>query len=363
MDAIKKGIVILLFFSLIACSSSEENNTSTSVVFTDTPVITDFPSRTPFPTLQVASTWTPSPKSTITLTPTLNLTQQTWVATYIAGKETQQELNQKIQEMEAIEIEKFSINCDSYYSSDLSPNGEWLATSCNNKIDQSLVVQNKQGVNWVIKFNDLLHPNLTNQGMPGSVVVMFWGTEGKYLYFTTSLGWSGGGDFCFPGYGTNGLFRLNLSTGSWSTLIPSPEYFPGDEIKFSPTGRRYAVDLNGITVTDLNTGEATQIKATGIIEFIWSPDGTNLAYSVANCNEEGFIVSSSIYIWDALKNDSRLILTIEKTLLTPISWNENSPLKIKGEEYVDGHISYVLYEYFLKNDELIFIGPDSILSP
>ncbi len=80
--------------------------------------------------------------------------------------------------------------------------------------------------------------------------------------------------------------------------------FPGDMIRFSSTGRRYAVDINGITITDLQSGEVIQINVSRVMDLIWSPDGTKLAYSISRCNEEGFVIDSSLYIWDALKNES-----------------------------------------------------------
>ena len=182
------------------------------------------------------------------------------------------------------------------------------------------------------------------------------------LYSKCRLVWRG--DFCFPkSGGTLGLFRLNLRTGSWSTLIERTNRFPGDRIRFSSTGRRYAVDINGITITDLQTGEVIQINAGRVMNLIWSPDSTKLAYSTSRCNEEGFVIDSSFYIWDALKNESRLILSTEKALLYPDSWDDISRLSISSEEYIPEikNTIYTLYEYDITQDELIFVGPYSIV--
>jgi Tol biopolymer transport system component len=97
------------------------------------------------------------------------------------------------------------------------------------------------------------------------------------------------------------------------------------------------------------------------MELIWSPDGTKLAYSISRCNADGFVVDSSLYIWDALENESRLILKTEKIILSPTSWDDVSMLIILGEEFVDTNTVYTLYEYDITQDELIFIGPFSLL--
>lgn len=338
-----------LLILLVACGNfvettvQEENLITATVPFTDTLLVTKVPSRTP--------------TMTKTLTSTLNPTQQTWLSTAITIQRTENAVTQQAIEAKSTTIAEFPIiNCsESSFYSEISPDGEWIASSCGYKRNQTLILQNKEGIEWILEFKDFLPPSFS-EGGSGSLHAVFWDTEGKYLYFTTSLGWSGGGDLCFPGYGTNGLFRLNLKTGSWITLINPPEYFPGDEIKFSPTGRRYATNVSGIIITDINTGEVTQIDAFGVIEFNWSPDGTNLAYSVASCNEEGFVVSSSLYIWNALTTQSRLILTTEEILLSPSSWENNSTLRITGEKLIDYNYLYTIYLYDITQETVVFTG-------
>ncbi len=279
-------------------------------------------------------------------------------------EETQRAVEEQTRERTEKEIDQFPKGCQDRYNFDVSPNGKWLATSCGDKTYSILVVQNKEGTKWVLDYKDFLHPSFSSEGVTGGLGVVFWNTEGEYLYFTASVGWSGGGDFCFPkNGGTLGLFRLDLKTGSWTTLIDRTNRFPGDKIRFSSTGRRYAVDINGITVTDLQTGEVIQIDVGGVMDLIWSPDGTKLAYSISRCNKEGFVIDSSLYIWDALKNESRLISRIEKALLYPDSWDDISRLSISSEEYIPEikNTIYSLYEYDVTKDELIFVGPYSIL--
>jgi hypothetical protein len=341
-------LIIFLLILLVACGNSIETTLQENSI-TSTPIFTEKPN--------VTSTPLPSETSTPMLfipTVTLNPTQQIWLSTAIVVKETQQALDKQSREKE---IDQFPIACEDSYVFDLSSDTKWLATSCS----PNLVVQNKEGIKWVLEFEDFLHPGFP-EGVEGGLRVAFWDTQSEYLYFTATVGWSGGGDFCFQGGGTLGLFRLNLKTGSWTTLIDRTDRFPGDKIRFSSTGRRYAVDINGITITDLQTGEIVQINVSRVMDLIWSPDGTKLAYSISRCDEEGFVIDGSLYIWDAVKNESRLILRTEKTLLYPYSWDDISRLRIDAEEYVPEikNTVYTLYEYDITQDELIFIGPNYI---
>ena len=345
-------LTAFLLILLVACGKPVETTVQEdSITATVTSLITKVASRTPFPTGTLMPTL-------ITLTSTLNPAQQTWLSTAIAIQQTKNAVTQQAIKVRSTKIAEFpTVDCsESSFYSEISPDGEWIASSCGYKRNQTLIVQNKEGTKWVLEFNDFLHPSYSNEETPGWLKTVFWDTEGKYLYFTTSLGWSGGGNLCFPGYGTNGLFRINLKTGSWVTLISPPEYFPGDEIKFSPTGRRYATNINGIMVADINTGEVVQIDASGVIEFNWSPDGTNLAYSVASCNEEGFVISSSAYIWNALTKQSRLILTTEEILLSPSSWDNHSTLRIEGEKLIDGNYLYTIYLYDITQETVVLTG-------
>lgn len=364
MEILKKRNIIFLMTLLsmifIACGNSSEQPV---VSFIDTPFIPVTASRTPFPTLPMQPTFTVGPTKTPTLTPTLNPTQQTWLSTAIAIAATQKIERQQAREILESEIYQFVIECDGVtqnvqYGS-LSPSKNWVSTECGR---QNLLVQNREGTKrWLLEFEDFLHPNLRSQGMPGVINSIFWDVDDSYLYFSISIGWSGGGDECFSWDVRTGLFRLNLKNGTWVTLVNPSEYFPGDHIEVSPTGRRYVSDINGILITDVYTGEVTQIKADGIMAFRWSPDGIKLAYSTSNCNEEGFVISSSVFIWDSITNEAQEIFTVEKEVLTPTRWDNNSIIRFEGEKHTTFESFYTLYVFDIANDELIFTGPTSLL--
>jgi hypothetical protein len=348
-------LMIFLLILLVACGKSIENSAQGENLITVTPTFTKKPT--------ITSTFLPSATpGFFTPTPTLNPTQQIWLSTFTVIKETKQAIEEQAREKEQQEISRFPAACKDSYDFDISPDTKWLATNCGDKTYSILVVQNKEEKKWVLEFEEFLHPSFS-EGIPGGLRTIFWDTKDGYLYFTATVGWSGGGDFCFSGGGSLGLFRLNLNTGSFVTLIDRTNRFPGYKIRFSPTGRRYAVDSNGITITDLQTGKVIQINVNHVMELNWSPDGTKLAYSISRCNEEGYVIDSSLYIWDALKNVSRLILRTDRTLLYPNSWDDISRLGITGEEYISEieNTIYTVYEYDITRDELIFVGPYSLL--
>jgi hypothetical protein len=249
--------------------------------------------------------------------------------------------------------------CDEYQSdssrdSRFSPDGEWLATNCGYKRNQTLIVQNREGAKWVFHFAAFLSSGL--EGMPGSFGVLAWSSDGRFLYFTKFLGYSGGGNQCFPGLGAYGLYRLHLGTGVLTTLIPSrDDRFPGNEIRFSPTNNHYAIDLDGVTITNLISGQVSRIEKPGVMEMSWSPDGRFLVFSTAACDET-FVESSSIFAWDTSGARTQLLFSTEEMVLRPQSWTDNSTLRFEGETWIGNHDQYAIFEYDLADDVLMSIG-------
>jgi hypothetical protein len=357
-------VSILLLVSLAACStrSSEMNPTQTftdarddSYSATPNPGYTKTPEAVLQPTQLItqtkpvtqirptpaATSW--SPTSTPSRTPVPPV-----AATSTLKPETQTDTPTQVQSIQSRrenEIDSFTLT---------SLDGRWTATSCGYKRDQMMLVENSDGMLWILEFADFLNPD-TPADIMGRFDPLRWSENGKYLYFSKSLGYDGGGDQCFQGYGYYGLYRLNLVTGKWVAIIPTQDLFPGDKMEFSHDGRYVAADTRGIAILNLETLKTTKITASGLMDFEWSPDSTYLAYSTAHCSEF-FAESSSVYIWDVKNKRQRKILEVENMVLRPEYWVENSILHIEGDRIVGHNVEYTIFEFDLRKKEVIFTG-------
>jgi hypothetical protein len=348
-----------LFLLLVACGESVSEmivlstmTASTESVSVVATISSNNPILTPLPTSTASITLTP--------TPTADPTYQAWYGTAVAVQGTANAISQQVRDDQATQIAQFPALCDENLPGtvSVSPSSTWVASSCGYKRNQTLVVQNKEGtIKWILDFKDFLHPDslFDGEAPSGGLFPKFWSPDGEYLYFTSGIGYSGGGNDCFPGFGAYSLARLNLKTGSWVNLIPPTDSFPGYKITFSSTGRRYATDMDGVIITDLQTGEVVKLSTSGVMDLRWSPDGKHLAYSVASCGEQS-VESSSVYIWDALRNQTQIVNTTEKMLLRPESWIDNSALRITEEKYVSPDMLYTVYVYDLMQEIITFTG-------
>lgn len=288
----------------------------------------------------------------------MDMTLQVWQATAIAVRETTHAMHQQTENKKETQIAQYPAACDdlNFFQSSASPDGKWFAASCGYKRNQRLIVLSNDGTKWILEFEDFLSPD-TNDLVMGMLSPKFWSPEGNYLFFVVGLGYSGGGDDCFPtDSGDYGLFRLNLNTGAWVTMIPPTDSFPGHAIEFSPTGRYFAATMGGVLILDLRTGETTQIDTSGVMKLSWSPDGKYLAYSVASCGEKGFVESSSVYVWNASTNQTQTLFTTDELVLRPESWIDNSTLRINGEKWMNLNAFYTIYEYSLTQENVVFTG-------
>ena len=359
---------ILVSF-LVACGSEAVSDTPTpmpTVTLSENPSAVIPSDKTETATQGISATFTPFP--------TVNYTQQAWHSTAVVFQGTERAIAQQAQDNKATQVAQFSITCDEIdVNSQMSPNENWVAASCGYSRGHTLIVKNKEDVTWVLDLKDFVLPRFIVNGVfsgYGRLFPEFWSPDGDYLYFSASLGFSGGGDQCFskPSYSpTNfdvsyGLFQLNLKNGSWVTLIPPKDQFPGYNIKFSPTGRRYAVNLNGITVFDIQSGDSVQIDASRFMDFIWSPDSKHLAYSISKCDELGLLQSASVYVWNLETNQVQHLFTFaEKMILYPESWIDNLTLRVLGARLVKTesggyNYAYEVYIYDITKESFIFSG-------
>lgn len=256
-------------------------------------------------------------------------------------------------------LEAFSDLCDEFKTDSsryakISSDGKWVSISCGYKRNQTLIVQNQNGVKWIFKFTDFIDPSL--EGGMGRFTPLAWSPDNRFLYFSKVMGYSGGGNQCFPGGGDYGLYRLHLETGDLVTFISSDgQDFPGDKVRFSPTNEYYAVNRDGITIRNIMSGKETKIDVSDVMEMNWSPDGKFLAFSVANCGET-LVESSSIFVWNSSTNQTQTLFSSKEMLLRPKLWIDNEKLRFEGETWIGGNDKYTIFEYNLTESKMMFSG-------
>lgn len=327
-----KAVVVLGILVCILVACREESSYAPTSPVVPAPSLTDnTPTGIVFLPSKVVLTETPI--ATATIAPS-TATHMAWYTTALAFQRTEAAERQNFWNSEATQRAQFLVSCDDSdleaYDFQVSTNGEWIAVSCGNKSRQKIIVQNKEGVRWSVKPEDF--PNIENNY--GWLKPKFWGLDGQYLFLTRTFARSGGGDECFGGGGEYALFQLDLKNGSWVTIISPTNGFPGYDIHFSPTGRRYAVNIEGITIADFKSGEVVKVDAHGVIDLSWSPDGRYLAYSVAACDESGQAKLASVYIWDSQTSREQLLFSYEKLILNLELWLDDSTLRVLGKKLV-----------------------------
>jgi hypothetical protein len=240
------------------------------------------------------------------------------------------------------------------FLSSRSSSENWAAINCNNGDDIKLIVLGHEGQQWSLDLKSFLYPSYP--GWPEAILSpIIWDADEKFLYFSTSLGYSGGGNECFSGGGTYGLFQLDLFTGSVSTLLPPTDKFPGYRVVFSPNATYFAANKDGVTISNLETNESTVIDVSAVMGLSWSPNGRFLTFTTAQCGVE-YVESSSVYVWDANTNQTYLLFSQDGMVLRPSSWTTNSVIRIEGETWLrdSNGSAYTIFEYDIAQGELIY---------
>ena len=154
--------VIFALLIISGCTSVSGQNES---LFTHTATMQSSPSKT----VLLTATSTRAPLQTPKPTKTLTLIPPTIpVATLNA---------------EAI-LDTFSNLCDEFETDSsryvkISPDRKWVSISCGYKRNQTLIVQNQEGIKWVFDFTDFINPSL--EGGMGSFTPLAWSTDNRFL--------------------------------------------------------------------------------------------------------------------------------------------------------------------------------------
>jgi hypothetical protein len=211
----------------------------------------------------------------------------------------------------------------------ISPNGEWMFCAPN------AAVMRRDGHELAIAFGDMKPEWLTRIGP------LHWSSDGDYLYFSTGYELDGG---CGPIFGDfNGLFRVNLVTGSVHAVLPPLDV--GDGLytySISPTGRRlaYVHSFSGdnsllAQIQDLKTGDVQSVELGSAFEeaggFIWSPDGTKLLVQMRHREDPNpprcFADKTTVILVDALNKTHEVLFGDYPGDLRVQRWSEDNELR------------------------------------
>lgn len=179
--------------------------------------------------------------------------------------------------------------------SDLSPNKEWLLVTCGsdkstgNKITK--VFRLDGSLSWDISFYEVFGASAGWHN--GTMEVVHWTKDGKYLYIRPSLCCIDSPGYVFFNFFKNSisLYRLDLSNGRLTTTL-RPTFnnlFSWYATSFSSTGKYlayvHADNVRKIYIQNIQTGELKEISleenyiASG--HFAWSDDDKNLVFVAA----------------------------------------------------------------------------------
>jgi hypothetical protein len=261
------------------------------------------------------------------------------------------------------QVASFCSLCDvtdcNAYNTLLSPKGNWLAMSCGYKRGQTLQVYSKTGKKWVLQFKDYVAKQFIQDGQTpmGILNADHWSSDEIYLYFSSAIGFSGGGT-CFYGGMGQGLYRLNLVNGTVTATLP-PLIGPDEYIlSFAPSGRwlAYYTYTSVPAIHDLQTGKEIVLQEGNneVGDFVWSPDSSKLAYSTCK-NSEDFsrIKKSSVRIFYLKTRESKTILESEaENVFLRIDFGDGNLLKI-----YDDYTNHPTYSFFDWSSEQFVITP------
>jgi hypothetical protein len=292
------------------------------------------PDTSPKASLTAGITATSTISPTIALTPTLQPPRPTYTS-----------LPTETPDVYATQIAGFPFKCqDPEYYPLNSLHGDWAVEICDDerdgKWDSTLEIVNKSGARWVLNYMDYFPSTLSAGDIGiGRLVPVHWSNDGQYLYYVLQILYSGGGQ-CFYGFGAQGLYRLKLSDGTTSAVLPYSTSILGYLNAFSPTGRLLVYQgLGAPVIMDLKTGEKINFKSEydQVGTFRWSPDGKELAF--ADClpsndiNDPYPAKRSAIKIFTLAERSYRTVLEAEQAKLSVVWWGKDNILEIEQDDY------------------------------
>lgn len=180
-----------------------------------------------------------------------------------------------------------------------------------------------------------------------------WSEDGRYAYI--SLFFHGDGGECFVGMslGQDGdeLLRLDLETGSISTILPRRRNDASYGFSFAPTGRRLVYEAYSLrlSILDFQTGQVIDVDRARQFEvggnYIWSPDGLRFVYSNVTYTDQWNVDRYSLRLVDGRTGEEQIIFDSAENCFAAKNWKDNHIIVV---ESYDPMLKVVILEYDLR---------------
>lgn len=195
---------------------------------------------------------------------------------------------------EQTEIAKFPVGCNNPQYGLFSPDHNWLAWACPyayKEDNQTLEIAALTGNKWILQAKDYNTEEFKKDFLDSSpygemgIFPVVWSSDGKLLYFATRVSIDADGP-CFFGFGDNGLYKIDVSTGKISTILPPPSSHSryGYQYAFSPDGKWLVYGIDQTNILNLQTNQIYPIDNGKSRGFTWSEDSSKVIYIRDNSN-------------------------------------------------------------------------------
>jgi len=232
-----------------------------------------------------------------------------------------------------------------------------MASACDLSAEQSLEIVNKDGRQWVLPFRDFLAEGdlITHKDQPsttplGGLYPIYWTSDNVYLYFAPYILGRDGGELCYSGSGYQGLFQINLNSGSVAPILAATTSHFGYQFSFSPDGRwlAYTYQNEQPVILNLKTSESISVQPGGekTGDLTWAPDGSQLVYSFCEQDLSRFtIVRSGIKVYSLKTQTLALLLGIDGKRAQIDPKQDGDLLEIMIEENGADATHYQFYDW------------------
>lgn len=236
-------------------------------------------------------------------------------------------------------------NAGHWFESKTSPDGQWVATDCDDgNIFRLHIVRVDGTKEWQVSFQDLTGSGSvgsTNRfgefvSFPSMPLPFHWYKDSRYLFIAPQAIVDGSQSDGL------GLYRFDTQTGRYSPFLPFGE--SSYNFSFSPDDEyyvySYGMDEKYIHIASLETGTEQTIQlpdGQGYTQrFLWSPDNKKFVFIYDNFTTD----KSALLLFDTKQNSFTTLLEVGERNLIPLRWE--SEVEIVLEEYISQEQQYLL---------------------